>query len=60
MNLFTEQKQIHRLGKQINGYQRGKVLRERDGLELGIGICTYRMAGQWGPTVKHRELYSIF
>ena len=25
MNLFTKQKQTHRLRKQTNGYQRGKV-----------------------------------
>ena len=33
MNLFTKQKQTHRLRKQTYGYQRGKV-------EVGININT--------------------
>ena len=33
MNLFTKQKQTHRLRKQTNGYQRGKV-GERDKLRV--------------------------
>ena len=30
MNLFTNQKQTHRLRKQIYGYQRGKGADDRD------------------------------
>ena len=61
MNLFTKQKQMHRLWKQTYGYQSGKV---GDGMDskFGVGICTliHGMDGQWGPAVEHRELYSIF
>ena len=35
MNLFSEQKQTHRLRKQIYGYQWGNVWRGRD--KLGFG-----------------------
>ena len=34
MNLFTKQKQTHRLRKQTYGYQRGKVVGGRDKLEV--------------------------
>ena len=39
MNLFTKDKQTHRLRKQTYGYQRGKV---RGGInqEVGINMCT--------------------
>ena len=39
MNLFTKQKQTHKLRKQTYGYQRGKVGR-RDKLGVGINIYT--------------------
>ena len=39
MNLFTKQKQTHRLQKQICGHQRGKV--EGGGINQEAGINTY-------------------
>ena len=60
MNLSMKQKQIHRYKEQICGCQ---------GWECGEGwigswdqqiqTITYRMDKQQGPTVQHRELYSI-
>ena len=61
-NLFTKQKQSHRLWKQTYGYQRGRVGRGMDGLKVWvwrIHFIAYGMDGQWGPAVQHRELYSI-
>ena len=53
MNLFTKQKQTHRLRKQTYGYQRGKG-RGRD--KLGIwkehmNTTIYKTDKQQGPTV---------
>ena len=61
MNLFTKKKQTHRHREQIYGHQRGKE-GERD--KLGVWgqqmqTITFRMDTQQGPTVEHRELYSI-
>ena len=39
MNLFTQQKQTHRLQKQTYGYQSGQVGGGMD-RGFGIGICT--------------------
>ena len=53
MNLFTKQKQTHRLQKQIYGCQRGQV-GGRDGLEVWdwhMHIIIYGMDGQQGLTV---------
>ena len=61
MNMSTKQKQTHRYRKQSCGCQGGWGW-ERD----GVGVCDqqmqtiiYRMDKQQGPTVQHRELYSI-
>ena len=62
MNLFTEQKQTHRHRKQTCGYQRGGRWGGRD--KLGVWDqqihTVYKIDKQQGPTVQHRELYSIF
>ena len=59
MNSFTKQKQTHRQRKQTYGYQSGKG----GGInqEYGINIYTliYKRDNQQGPTVQHREIYSI-
>ena len=54
MNLFTKQKQTHRLQSQTYGYQRGKVAGRR--YKLGVWdphiqstIC--KIDNQQGPTV---------
>ena len=62
MNLFTKQKQTHRHRKQTYGYQWGKM---GGGDKLGvwdqqIHTTIYKIDKQEGPTVQHRELYSIF
>ena len=58
MNLFTKQKQTHRLRKKPYGYRRGKV-REKD--KLGVwdwpiytNIC--QTDNQKGPAEEHKEL----
>ena len=62
MNLFTKRKQTHRHRKQTYGYQRGR-LAGRDKLgdwDWHIHTTIYKIDNQQGPTVEHRELYSIF
>ena len=59
-NLFTKQKETHRPRKQIYGYQRGNG--RRDKLRVGdwqTPTTIYKIEKQQGPTVQHRELYSI-
>ena len=59
MNLFTKQKQTHRHREQTCGCQGAggrEGLGERD-QQMQTIIC--RMDKQQGPTVQHRELYSI-
>ena len=60
MNLSTKQKQTHRHREQPCGCQDGVVRRDGLGI-LGQQMQTiiYRMDKQQGPTVQHRELYSI-
>ena len=61
MNVYTKQKQTHRYRKQTYGYQRGDG-RVRDKLEVWdqqIQTTIYKIDKQKGPTVQHRELYSI-
>ena len=61
MNLFPEQKQTHRLCKQTSGYARGQVRRDDLGVwDWHMHSVLYRMTGQWGTAVQHRELYPIF
>ena len=61
MNLFTKQKQSHRHRKQTCGCQGGGGW-GRDGVGVWgqqMQTIIYRMNTQQGPTVQHRELYSI-
>ena len=59
MNLCT--KQTHRCREQTCGCQGGgRWGRDRLGVwELQMQTIIYRMDKQQGPTVKHRDLYSI-
>ena len=60
MNLFTKQKQAHRHRKQTYGYQRGEGERDKLGVwDQQIQNTIYKIAKQQGPTVQHREPYSI-
>ena len=60
MNLFTIQKQTHRHRKQTYGYQRGKAGWDKLGVwDSQIHTTIYEIDNQQGPTVQHRELYSI-
>ena len=61
MNLSMKQKQTHRHREQICGCQEG-VGWGRDGVgcwDQQMQTITYRLDKQQGPTVEHRELYSI-
>ena len=61
MNLFTNQKQIPRLGGQTYDCQRGRMQR-RDGQGVWNGhvhTTVFKMDNQQGPTVEHRELCSV-
>ena len=52
MNLFTKQKQTHRLQKQTYGYQRGKRAGDKLGVwDWQIQTTTYKIDKQRGPTV---------
>ena len=60
MNLGTKQKWTYRHRDQTCGCQ-GEMGRERDGLGVWgwkMQTITFRMHGQPGLTVQHRELYS--
>ena len=53
MNLFTKQKQTHRLRKKPYGYRRGKV-REKDKLgvwDWPIYTTIFKIGNQQGPTL---------
>ena len=61
MNLSAKQKQTHRHKEQTCGCQGGREW-ERDGLgvwDWQMQTVIQRMDKQQGPTVQHRELYSI-
>ena len=59
VNLFTKQKQTHRLQKQTYGYQRGKVGRAKLRVwDEQIHMTIYKRDNQQGPTVEHRKLDS--
>ena len=53
MNLFTKQKQTHRLQKQTYGYQRGEMEgRDKSGVrDEHKQTTTYKTDNQQGPTV---------
>ena len=61
MNVLIKQKPAYRLRKQTYGYQRGKLRVGTINWEFGIDIYTliYITDNQQGPTVSHRELYSM-
>ena len=59
MNLSVKQKQNHGHRKQICGGQGGGTW-ERDGVGASTQAFICRMDKQQGPTVQHRELYSIY
>ena len=56
-----KQEQIHRHIKQTCGHQRGKgVGRDKLGVwSLQIQTTIYKTDKEQGPTIWHRELYSI-
>ena len=61
MNLSMKQKQTHRHREQSCGCQGGGGW-VREGLRVWdqqMQTSKYRMDKQQGPTVQHRELYSI-
>ena len=52
MNLYTKQKQTHRLRKQTSGNQRGKVGRDKLGVwDSHINTTIYKIDNQPGTTV---------
>ena len=60
MNISIQQKQIHRYREQTYGWEEGHG-EEKVG-SLGLADTNYYIYGmdkQQGPTVQHRELYSI-
>ena len=62
MNLSMKQKQTHRQGEQTCGCQwRGGRRRGWEVGSLGLADASYiyRTNKQQGPTVQHRELYSV-
>ena len=61
-NLFTKQKQAYRYQKQTYGCQRGNIVgMDKSGAwDEHTHMTTYKIDNQQGPTVQHRELYSIF
>ena len=61
MNISMKQKQTHRHREQTCGCQGGEEWeRERLGVwDQQLQTIIYRMDKQ-GPTVQHREIYSIF
>ena len=60
VNLPTKQKQTHRHREQTCGCQGRGVERDGQGVwDQQMQTVIYRMGKQQGPTVQHRELYSI-
>ena len=59
MNLFTKQKQTLRHRKQSYSYQRGRGRDKLGVWDLQIQTTIYKIDKQQGPTVQHRELYSV-
>ena len=61
MNSFTKQKQSHRCRKQTYGYQGGRGGGDKFGIwDEQIHTTMNKIDDKQGPTVQHRELYSIF
>ena len=62
MNLSKKPKQTYRLREQTYGCQEGGRTEEGWTGSLGLADANYyifRMDKQQGPTVEHREIYSI-
>ena len=62
MNLFTKQKQTHRLRNNLWLQGVGERLRGRDSLEVWdqhVYTAIFKMDYQQGPTVYHKELCSV-
>ena len=60
MNLFTKQKQTHRFKKQYMVTKGESSGRDKLGVwDEQIHTTVYKIDEQQGPTVYHRELYSI-
>ena len=61
MNLFTKQKQTHRLREQTYGYQEGRAAsRDRLGaLDWHVHTAIFRIDKQQGPTMQHRDHCSV-
>ena len=62
MNLFAEQR-LTDFEKEPMSCQKGQVGRGRDGLGIWdwhMHTDIYRMIGQQGPVIQHREVYPIF
>ena len=62
MNLFTKNKQTHIYRNQAYVYQ-GGIVHKRDKLgvwDQQIQTARYKIDMQHGPTVQHKELYSIY
>ena len=61
MNLFIKQKQTYRYPKQTYGYQRGNGSWGDDSgaWDEHTHTIIYKIDNQQGPTVQHRELYSV-
>ena len=61
MNLYTKQKYIHRQRKQAYGNQWENVERDKSAVQdKDIHTTIYKIDNQQGPTVQHKELYSIY
>ena len=60
MNLNKKQKQTYRHRKQTYGYKRGSGGGIDQELRRNIHTTTYKIDNQQGPSIQHKELYSIF
>ena len=59
MNFFQKQRQNHRHREQTYGYERGKRQDKSGAWNQQIQTIMYKIDKQQGPTVQHRELYSL-
>ena len=56
MDLFTEQKQTHRLRERTYSHRKGRV---RGGIDWVFGTDCILNSGQAGPTVKKRKIKKL-
>ena len=60
MNIFTKQQQTCQHKQQSYGHQRGGGTRDKLGVwGQNIHTTIYETGNQQGPTLQHREIYSI-